>query len=110
MVTKPLSYVEQFDSSLATWTDERFVSREDLRALSMFSVYLVNLADADGWVYDGHSFKVGAALGCLVIKATMDDAPVVSFISGRTFINCVKIFLRRLDSDTVEWRKDKFRG
>lgn len=110
MVPSNAGYVEQFRTSLASWTDERFVSRDDLEALSMFSVYLVNLAEEDGWQYDGHSYAVRLPLSCLVIKATMDGSPVVCFNSGRTFGNCVRIFLRRIDSNLVEWRPDKYRG
>lgn len=109
MVASSFEYIDQFVSSLEVWTDERFVSREEIRCLSMFSMYLVNLADLGGWQYDGHSFKRSIPLGCLVIKGTIDDTPVVCFISGRTFANCVKILMRRIESDTVEWRPDKFR-
>lgn len=112
MSTSPMDspFVRGFDEVLKSWTDDRIMSRDDIRSLFLFGHYLVNMADHAGWSYDGHSFKVGSPLGTLVIKATLGGAPVVSFISGRTFVNCVKIFLRRLDGDTVEWRADRFRG
>lgn len=103
-------HLVRFEEALQSWRDERFVSRDQVRALAMFALYIVNLSDYHGWRYDGHSYKVGVAFNTLVIKATFNGAPVVSFVSGRTFVNCVRIFFRRLEEDTVEWRDDKFRG
>ena len=100
--------IERFDQSLEVWTDSRFASREQLRALAMFGLYLVNLSEHDGWVYVGHSYKRGVGLGSLVIKAMSNDTSVVTFISARTFMNCVAIFLKRLEDGVLEWRDDKY--
>lgn len=101
-------HVERFRTQLETWQDGRFISREAIESLAMFSLYLVNLADADGWVYVGHSFKRGVGLSKLVIKAMLDEQPVVSFISGRTLVSCITIFLRRMEEKSVEWHPDKY--
>lgn len=110
MDPRETEYVERFETSLAGWTDERFVSRDQIRALAMFSLYLVNLAEYGEWSYYGHSYKATQPLGVLVVKATMDEAPVVCFTSARTFCSCVRIFLRKLESDLVEWRPDQYRS
>lgn len=102
-------HVEEFVRSLAKWTDERFVSREELQALAMFSVYLVNLSETDGWVYDGHSYKVASPMCCLTVKATIDGIPHVVFTSGRTHTGCVKAFVRKLEEGWLEWRVDRYR-
>lgn len=102
-------HIDAFDASLTAWTDERFVSREQVRVLSMFSLYLVNLSDQDGWQYDGHSFKVGVPMCCLTVKATIDGVPQVVFTSGRTHVSCVSIFMRKLDAGWLEWRNDRYR-
>lgn len=109
MVSRDNGHLGQFEIALKDWTDERFVSREQIRALSMFNMYLVNLSEEDGWQYDGHSWKQGNPIGCLVVKATMDGAPVVVFTSARTTINGVVIFLRKLEQGLLEWRPDKYR-
>lgn len=101
-------YVKAFDQSLADWTDSRFVSADQIRTMSMFTMYIVNLAEADGWIYRGHSWKESASMGCLVVKATIDDLPYVVFTSARTTINGMRIFLRKLDEDLLEWVKDKY--
>lgn len=108
MGPKDNGHVEGFKESLEAWTDHRFVSREDIEALAMFVMYIVNLADAGGWLYRGHSFRMGVGLSTLVVKAMLDDTAVVCFVSGKTFVNCVRIFLRKLDEDVVEWRQDKY--
>lgn len=103
------SFDETFQEALACWTDERHISREQIATLFYFGQHIVNLADDNGWVYDGHSYKEGVPLGTLVIKAHLEDTPVVCFVSGRTFLNCVRVFLRKVDADLCEWRADRFR-
>lgn len=102
-------YVKQFDNALQVWTDERFVSRIQVRALSMFAVYLVNLAEDDGWSYYGHSYKVGLPMGILTVKGDIDGIPHVVFTSGRTYTACVVAFMRKLGEGWLEWREDRFR-
>lgn len=109
MTAKDNEHVGEFRKSLEAWTDERFVSRQQLDDLAMFSMYLVNLAEADGWQYDGQSYKVGAPMGCLVVRGTIDGIPHVVFTSGRTHTGCVGAFLRKMRDGYLEWRQDRFR-
>lgn len=92
------------------WSDERFLTKEELDALFLFATHIVNLGDAAGWEYAGHSYKRATPLGVLTVRAVLDESCVVAFISGRTFLNCVKILLRRIREDTMEWRVDKYRS
>ena len=100
--------VERFDESLRTWTDHRFVSAEDIRTLTMFNMYIVNLADDDGWVYRGHSWKESEYLGCLVVKALVDGVPSVVFTNAKTPIASMRIFLRKMEGEFLEWIPDKY--
>lgn len=102
-------HVVEFEESLADWVDERFVSRQEVRALSMFSKYLVNLAELDGWQFDGYSFKVGVPVSVLTVKASIEDVPQVVFTSGRTHTGCVRVFLKKLEEGWLEWREDRYR-
>lgn len=102
-------YVREFFQSLETWTDERFVTRVQVRALAMFGLYLVNLSEAGGWEYNGHAWKQGVPLGCLTVKATVDGIPRVAFTSARGYVSSVVIFMRKLEAEVVEWRDDKYR-
>jgi hypothetical protein len=102
-------HVKAFDEALKVWVDSRFVTAEQIRDLAMFSLYLVNLAEADGWEYSGHSYRTGSPMGTLVVKAYRDDIPLVVFTSGRTYISCVRMFLRKLDAGLLEWRDDQYR-
>lgn len=110
MATRENGHLVQFEESLSDWVDERFLSRKDLRALAMFSMYLVNLADDDGWLYCGHSWKESQYLGCLVVKSVVDKVPSVAFTSAKTYTASVGIFLRKLEHGDVIWQKDKYRG
>lgn len=100
--------VQRFDEALEGWTDNRFVSADEIRTMTMFLVYIVNLADGDGWRYRGHSWKESEYLGCLVVKAIVDGVPSVVFTNAKTTIAGMRIFLRKLEGDFLEWVPDKY--
>ena len=97
-----------FDKALETWTDHRFISAEEIRTAAMFLVYLVNFAEYAGWEYRGHSWKESPRLGCLVVKAVVDGVPCVVFTSAKTILRGMRIFLRKLEGDFLEWVPDKY--
>lgn len=101
-------HVEEFKRSLAAWSDTRFLSRDELETLATFVMYLVNLAEHDGWVLRGHSWKESEQMGCLVVKGTQDGLPVVAFTSARTAVSGMRIFLRKLEGEFLEWVPDKY--
>lgn len=109
MVAKDSKYLEEFRKSLAVWTDERFVSRQQLDDLATFFLYLVNLAEEDGWIYNGYSMKYTSASSTLCVRATIDDIAHVVFSSGRTPTGCVRAFLRKMDEGWLEWVVDRYR-
>lgn len=110
MARKDNLFIEQFLESLGDWKDERLVSKEQLRAMAMFFMYIVNLSEDDGWVYDGHSLKVGVPLCTLTVKAHIEGVPYVVFTSSRTTIGCVRVFIRKLEEGLLEWCPDQYRA
>jgi len=103
-------HVQQFEGALETWTDQRFASQENIHDWAMFFLYLVNLAEHDGWVYDGHSITNGAPMCRLVVRGTVEGVPSVVFTSGRTPTGCVHTFLRKMREGWLEWSVDRFRS
>lgn len=103
------AHLEGFKKALEGWTDERMVSRDQLWALAMFVLYLVNLGEADGWSYDGHSLKVGVPMSTLTVRATIEGVPYVVFTSGRTTMACIRVFMRKLEEGLLEWCPDRYR-
>lgn len=102
-------YVKAFRKSLEGWTDHRFVTAEQIEDLAMFHLYLVNLAEADGWAYHGHSVTEGTPMCRLVVRGAVDGTPSVVFTSGRTTMGCVRTFLRKMKEGWLEWSVDKYR-
>lgn len=100
--------VEEFKRSLRDWTDQRFATREDLFCMAMFHLYIVNLLEAYGWSYRGHSYRYRLPLGNLVVKATINGVPMVVFTTGATTISCIRIFFRKMEEDRLMWVKDKY--
>lgn len=103
-------HLEQFELALEDWKDERFIGKQELRALAMFYMYLVNLAEDDGWAYAGHSLKMGTPMCTLVVKSWHGEVPQIVFTSARDPTTCIRIFLRKLEEGLLEWRKDQYRG
>ncbi len=101
-------HVEQFEVALKGWTDSRFVSAENIRTLAMFNIYLVNLAEHAGWQYRGHSWKESDRMGCLVVKAVVDGIPSVVFTNAKTPVASMRVFLRKLEGDFLEWVPDRY--
>lgn len=108
MDPKDTEHVKEFEKSLQAWNDSRFVSRDELRTMAMFIMYLVNLSEAAGWVYRGHSWKESQYLGCLVVKAVVDGTPSVVFTNAKTPVASMRIFLRKMEGDFLEWVPDKY--
>lgn len=98
----------RFGEALAEWTDHRFITADEIWTLAMFHLYIVNLADEGGWVYRGHSWKEKDHLGCLVVKALVDEVPSVVFTNAATYMGGIRIFLRKLEGDFLEWVPDKY--
>jgi hypothetical protein len=110
LAAKVGTHLDALEEALQVWKDERFITRDQLRALALFHQHLVNLSENDGWQYDGHSLKVGHPMCALVVKATIDGIPHVVFSSARTPTGCVVIFVRKLESGLLEWVVDRFRS
>lgn len=103
-------HLAEFDKALEGWVDERFISREDFRAVAVFAVYLVNLLESEGATYDGHSLTIKTPMSLLVVRGTIDGVPHIVFTSGRTTTACMRIFLRKLEDGLLEWRPDRYRS
>lgn len=108
MDPRETEHVKQFELALEGWTDKRFITPEDIRTMAMFNMYIVNIADHAGWVYRGHSWKESDHLGCLVVKAIVEDVPSVVFTSAKTLVGGMRIFLRKLEADFLEWVPDRY--
>lgn len=103
------AHVKAFHKSLEGWVDQRFISREELETVAMFTMYLVNLLERRGHVYYGYSWKESPRMGCLVVKIDHEGTPQVAFTNARTCTASMRIFLRRLQEDVVDWRPDRYR-
>ena len=102
------TYLDTFDQALERWTDQRHLTRDEVRAVFMFTKHIVNVMSSSNCEYLGHSFKAGSPLGLLVVKAVVDGVRQVAFVSGRDATDCVRIFIKQWENDVVQWRDDLF--
>lgn len=104
----PASIPVVLDAYLETLRDNRALDTDDLRALVFLADFLLDWLHKQGSIYRGFSFSYRTPLCLLIVKATIEDEAVVSFVSGRTLQNCAKILFRRCLEDSVEWQPDKY--
>lgn len=102
-------HIQAVEAALEQWQDNRLISREDIRVWYEFNNYLVNLAEADGWTYDGQSFTKKEPMSTLVVRGTHGNIPHVAFTSGRTATECMRSFLRKMREGWLEWSVDRYR-
>ena len=84
------------------------IEPDDIMAWWKGCHYVVNLLEDEGLEWRGYSYRPRVPLGLLVVKATMDRAPVVCFVSARTLTNAFRIFFRELREDRLQWVPDKY--
>ncbi len=84
------------------------IKSDDVMAWWMGCQYVVNLLDDAGLEWKGYSYRPRVPLGLLVVKATLEMAPVVCFVSARTLTTAFRIFFRELREDRVQWVPDKY--
>lgn len=56
----------------------------------------------------GWSVKCSQSGTLLVVKAVVEDRPVVCFVSGISFDDTQRVFFRQWETGTVKWSVDKF--
>lgn len=105
---KDNKHIAALDTALGSWTDHRMVDPDWMRTVYMYNEYLVNLLDDEGVDFRGESFKYGIPMCLLVVKGTIGDKHVVSFINGLNRIGCYNTFLHQLEMGEVMWRVDKY--
>jgi hypothetical protein len=102
------TYLDTFGQALELWTDQRHLTRDEVRAVFMFTKHIVNVMSSVNAEYLGHSFKASTPLNLLVVKAVVDGVRRVAFVSGSDATDCMRIFIKQLENDVVQWREDLF--
>jgi len=88
--------------------DHRIYEKQDVDSVLLFCFHLEDLMSNCGAELRGWNV---ASLGwCyrLIVKATIDDTPLVAFISERTTSHCMRVFLRQMEEKRVKWSLDRF--
>jgi hypothetical protein len=101
-------YLEAVEEEIALLPVDGRLSRDSVRVWHRFNMYLVNLMDDVGGAIRGYSLKFQGPLVLLVVKAQIDDIPLVAFVTAQTPTDSMAIFLAQLEERRVAWRPDKF--
>jgi hypothetical protein len=96
------------DSLAEQITDYRLYEKQDVASVLLFGFHAVDFLHMHGYEYRGHNIKDMGWCFLLVVKATLEDTPLVAFINERTPAHCMRVFIRRLEEKRVKWQEDKF--
>lgn len=102
---KILEYLRTIDTE---YKDNRVLSQLEHRCLVWYFLYLQNVLSQFGLEYKGSVFRQGEAQCLLVTKAYRGATQLVAYTSGRTTIDCVRIFVRKWHDDSLEWFPDRY--
>lgn len=95
------------------WLEQRdftpYFSTAQIKALVVLNERMPNVLEDRGLTFDGLSYRPGAPMSLLIVKASEAGEPLVCFINAKTFLNGIVIFLRMLSEERVPWKLDKFR-
>jgi hypothetical protein len=85
-----------------------YMSKSQFRALVTLNNRMPNVLDPLGYTFVSLSFRESDSLPLLIVKVRNDEGTWICFTNGRSFFNCVVIFLRKLAENRIAWRADKF--
>lgn len=108
MASTPKKIIEYLRTIDKEYRDNRVLTELEHRCLVWFFLYGQNVLSQKGMVWRGCVFRQEETSCLLVVKAGPVDTPQVGFVTGRTPIDCVRIFCRRWHDETQEWYEDKF--
>lgn len=102
---KIVEYLRTIETS---YTDQRVLSEQELRALAWFFLYGTNVFSEVGLTWKGCTFRQRETTCLLVVKADADGIPLVAYCTARTPTDCVLSFCKTWHADLVKWNDDKY--
>lgn len=92
------------------WKDGREITKPELAALLSFVLYGENVLSQLGRPSTGFSVRHSEWETMLTVRTCHDGVHEVVFVSGRTIVDCVRVFWKKLCADALEWRFDRYRN
>lgn len=108
MASTPAVILGHLETVFPGSMDEKVLSTEDYKTLAWFFHYGQNVFSEFGMDWLGASFRQRGTRCTLAVKAIYDDAQRVAFVTGRTPMDCMRIFVRKWHQGTVSWYLDKY--
>ena len=102
------AFVERVESFITRLPTDGPVEPQDVSTWFYFLEYLVNLLESQGLFLRGYSFKSQGWSWLLVVKVVWRETPQVAFTTERNPTGCMRVFLRKLGDETVNWQVDRF--
>jgi hypothetical protein len=108
MASTPSPIIEYLRTIDAEYSDHRIVSEQEMRCLVWYFLYVQNVLSQFSMSWRGCSFRQSDDFCLLVTKVVRAGVNEVVYTSGRTPLDCVRIFTRKWHQDTLEYVPDKF--
>ena len=108
MASTPKAIIEYLRSIDAEYKDQRVITEQELRSLVWLFLYGTNVFSQLGRDWRGVSFRQSDETCSMVVRSGFGGVLDVAFVTGRTPIDCVRIFCRKWHNDTLAWYPDKY--
>jgi len=107
--TQSGEFVTRVEDVIAPVDDWRVCSKDELVGSLWYLVYGYNEELDSGGEWSGVTFSQRDLLTLMISKRVHDGVPQVVFITGRSPMDCMRMFQRRWFEGSLNWVRDKFR-
>lgn len=101
-------HIYEVQAAMEQWTDARVIDSVDLENLLLFLLYVPKTLSQFGWRFHGFSTRQRNGQTLLTLKASENGTPLVVFLTANDTIGCMHRFLDLLESDRLNWVKDRY--
>lgn len=108
MATTPKRIVEYLRTIDTDYKDNRILTELEHRCLVWYFLYVQNVLSQFSMEWVGCTFSQKETYFLLTTKVVREGVRQVVFTSGRTPIDCVRIFVRKWHDDTLEYYEDQY--
>jgi len=108
MSSTPERIIEYLQTIETTYKDCRVVTQLEMRCLVWYFLYVQNVLSQFSTEWTGCVFRQSEESCLFVTKAVREGTPQVVYVTARTPIDCVRVFVRKWHNDTLEWYPDRY--
>lgn len=99
---------KNYESLCSQVSDYRVYDKQDVASILLFGFHIVDFLHNHGIEYRGHNLKNMGWATMLVLKVTIGETQLVGFVTEQNPAHCMRIAVRKIEENRMEWTTDKF--